>query len=258
MNYSLYIVPILVTFNFWSLSSLTPRPVAVNTFWKNFNNSWKIAQKYVPPDRGAPKVTQGSATRGGQCLLLNKKLTLLLPETGRGLTISEYPVFFVYIPLYQKAQKAEFFITDTDHKDVYNHLFQLPQQTGIIRLKIPENKLAPLEVGKNYIWGVQIFCNPENGDQSGDPIVRGIIERIKPEKSLSNQLEGVTPLILPTVYASQGIWYDALESIAQLRSLNPENTKLIDDWQELFNSANSQGKEDLIKAPLLNCCEIED
>ncbi|MGD1704327.1 DUF928 domain-containing protein [Dapis sp. BLCC M229] len=80
----------------------------------------------------------------------------------------------------------------------------------------------------------------------------------KPEKSLYNKLVGVTPLTLPTVYASQGIWYDALESMVQLRRLNPNNPKLIDDWQKLFNSANSQGKEELIPAPILDCCQRED
>ncbi|WP_371357150.1 DUF928 domain-containing protein [Hydrocoleum sp. CS-953] len=172
--------------------------------------------------------------------------------------MSKYPTFFVYIPPYKDAQEAEFFITDAEKNDIYNHRLQLPEKSGIIRIKISPKKSPPLEVRKNYLWGVQIFCISELGDRSGNPFVEGIIQRIQPKISLYNKLAGVTPLTLPTVYASQGIWYDALESMVQLRRLNPNNPKLIDDWEELFNSANSQGKEELIPAAILDCCERED
>ncbi|MGB3510077.1 MAG: DUF928 domain-containing protein [Microcoleaceae cyanobacterium] len=180
----------------------------------------------------------------------------MLPETWEGLTISEYPTFYVYIPPYQNAKEADFFITDLEKNNVYDHIFLLPEKPGIIQLKIPEKHLAALKIGKNYTWGVHISCISEIGEQSGDPIVEGIIKRIKPEESLSNKLAGVTPLTLPTVYASEGIWYDALESLVQLRSLNPENSQLVNDWQELFNSANSKERESFLEAPLLECCKL--
>lgn len=250
------VIKLLSTSNF---SFLSQKPaLAIDNTLENISNSWKISQTYIPPDRGAPESTSTGGTRGGECLLLNQKLTLLLPENGGGLTISEYPTLYVYIPSYEKAKEAIFFLTDADDQEIYEGIFQLPKRSGIIQLKIPEKKLAALEVGQNYTWGVQISCISKIGDQSGDPIVEGIIKRIKPEESLSNKLAGVTPLTLSTVYASEGIWYDALESIVQLRSLNPENSQLIKDWQKLFNSAKSERRESFIDAPLLECCELED
>ncbi|MEM1171610.1 MAG: DUF928 domain-containing protein [Cyanobacteria bacterium P01_H01_bin.35] len=265
MKYLLLIASLSVTIltKLWSISAVLEKPVLAITTFKNISSSWKISQTYKPPDRGAPPATTPSGTRGpsagsGQCLLGNKKLTLLLPETKWGLTISKYPTLYVYIPPYKNAQEAEFFVIDSEKNDVYNHFFKLPERPGIIRIKLPPEKSPPLEVGKNYSWGVKISCISEVPDPTLDPFVEGKIKRIQPAQSLYNKLAGVTPLTLPTVYASQGIWYDALESMVQLRKLNPDNPKLINEWEELFNSANSQGKEELIQAPILDCCQKED
>ncbi len=71
-------------------------------------------------------------------------------------------------------------------------------------------------------------------------------------------MAGIKPLTLPTIYAAEGIWYDSLASIVQLRRLNSNNSQLINDWQELFNSANSEERENFINAPLLESCELKD
>ncbi len=68
----------------------------------------------------------------------------------------------------------------------------------------------------------------------------------------------VAPLTLASVYADQGIWYNALESLVELRTLNLKNSQLINDLQELFNSANSEERESFINAPLLEYCELKD
>ncbi|NEQ40787.1 MAG: DUF928 domain-containing protein [Okeania sp. SIO3I5] len=265
MKYLLLIASLSVTtlIKLWSISAVLERPVLAITTFRNISSSWKISQTYKPPDRGAPPSTESPATRGpspgsGECLLENKKLTLLLPETKWGLTISKYPTLYVYIPPYENAQEAEFFIRDSEQNDVYNHVFKLPEKSGIIRIKLPPEKSPPLEVGKNYSWEVKISCISEFPATSVNPSVEGKIKRILPEQSLYNKLAGVTPLSLPTVYASQGIWYDALESMVELRRLNPDNPELINDWEELFNSANSKAKEELIQAPILDCCQKED
>ncbi len=258
MRYLLLIasLSVAIVMKLFSVFGFLQRPTLAITTFINISSSWKSSQMYIPPDRGAPATTTSTGTRGS-CISKAKTLLLLIPEDNIGLTLSEYPTLFVYIPPYKEAKEAEFFITDIDNNDVYNHRFQLPKKSGIIRIKVPEEKSPPLKIGKKYIWGVQIFC-PDKGDHSGDALSQGFIELIQPNIYLLEKLKKARPLTLPTVYASQGIWYDALESIVQLRSLNRENPKLIDDWQELFNSANSQGKEEFIQAPLLDCCKKQN
>ncbi|MGD1804360.1 DUF928 domain-containing protein [Dapis sp. BLCC M126] len=260
MKYLSLIASLSVTIliKLWGIDAILQKPVLAIATFRNISSSWKISQMYTPPDRGAPPTTTPTGTRGSCALSKEKNLLLLIPENNIGLTLSKYPTFFVYIPPYKDAQEAEFFITDAENNNIYNHRLQLPEKSGIIKIKLPEKKSPPLEVGKEYTWGIQIFCQPDTGDHSGDAFSRGFIERIEPNIYLVEKLKKAKPLTVPSIYASQGIWYDALESIVELRRLNLNNPKLIHDWQELFNSANSHGKEELIPAPILDCCETED
>ncbi|MGB3510078.1 MAG: hypothetical protein WBA93_12725 [Microcoleaceae cyanobacterium] len=64
-------IKLLSTSNF---SVLSQKPaLAINNTLENISNSWKIAQTYIPPDRGAPASTTTGGTRGGECLLANSK-----------------------------------------------------------------------------------------------------------------------------------------------------------------------------------------
>ncbi len=182
---------IALAISLFTKSYFLQQPVLAINYLQNIRDTWQIYQTYIPPDRGAPERTTTTGTRGqslsvsqslsvGQCLLLNQKLTLLLPDTGAGLTISKYPTFYVYIPPYEKAKEAVFFLVDAYDNQIYEGIFQLAKKTGIIQLKLPAKQLTTLQVGKIYNWGLQIFCNPKSGDKSGDPIINGLIELIKP------------------------------------------------------------------------------
>ncbi|GGA32721.1 hypothetical protein CYANOKiyG1_49540 [Okeania sp. KiyG1] len=242
---------------FLSIAGVLQRTALAIPNFRNISSDWRISQTYVPPDRGAPPTTTSSGTRGPQCLLSEKKIVpLLIPGNNIGITLSKHPTFFIYIPPYQEAEKARFFLTEwISEEEIYQEDFQLPEKSGIIKIKIPAEKSAPLEIGKTYTWGVQIWCEYDPLGESADYLSQGFIERIEADIDLLEKLKTARPLTLPTVYASEGIWYDALESIVELRSLNIDNPQLIDDWQKLFESANSQGKEEFIQAPVLDCCE---
>lgn len=266
MRYLLLIIAFIVAIaiKILSTSSFLEKPALAITSLPIISNSWKITQTYIPPDRGAPESTTTGGTRGGQCLLSQAKIIpLLIPGNSFGVTLSEYPTFFAYIPPSQEAQEGEFFLAEwfsrENQQDIYNEHFQLPDNAGgIIGLKIPAEKSPPLQLGKKYIWGVRIFCDPEKIEQDGDPLSKGFIELIQPNLSLLERLKNARPLTLPTIYAAQGIWYDALASLMELRSLNPQNSQLINDWQELLNSAKSEGRETFMEAPLLECCQLKD
>ncbi|NEP87942.1 MAG: DUF928 domain-containing protein [Okeania sp. SIO2C2] len=263
MRYLLLIttLSVVLMMKLLNIAGVVQRPAFAIPSFGNISNDWRISQTYIPPDRGAPPTTTSSGTRGGeQCLLSEKKIVpLLIPGNNIGVTLSKHPTFFIYIPPYQKAQKARFFLTEwISQEEIYEEDFQLPKKSGIIKIKIPAEKSAPLEIGKTYIWGVQIWCEYDPLGESADYFSQGFIERIQADRYLLEKLKTARPLTLSTVYASQGIWYDALESIVELRSLNIENPQLIDDWKKLFESANSQGKEEFIQAPVLDCCQRED
>ncbi|NEP38769.1 MAG: DUF928 domain-containing protein [Okeania sp. SIO2H7] len=50
---------------------------------------------------------------------------LLIPGNNIGVTLSKHPTFFIYIPPYQKAQKARFFLTEwISQEEIYEEDFQ--------------------------------------------------------------------------------------------------------------------------------------
>jgi Domain of Unknown Function (DUF928) len=214
------------------------------------DSNWQIAQTFRPPNRGAPRSTDGAGTRGGpNCLLDNqKKLTPLAPElSGRslGLTVSTHPTFFGYIPA-SAATSGEFILKDrTTGQPVYRTSFTVPNQPGIVSISLPST-VKPLEIGKMYNWQLGLVCS------SGIMYSRTAwIERIQPSQTLANQLKNATPNNLPALYANEGIWHEAVASRAKLRASQPK--ALWDrNWQQLLRTA---GLQDFIREPLVDCCQ---
>lgn len=209
------------------------------------NSSWEIAQTFRPPDRGAPAETEGAGTRGSSCVALNErnKLKPLIPTANIGLTVSEYPTFFGYIPK-STAQQGEFVLKDQNNQLIYRTIVPLPSQPGIISISLPTNKR--LEIGKLYQWSFVLICDPDDRSDSvfSPP---AWIERIEESESLAAQIKNATPETLPAVYADAGIWYDAVASRVKLLPSQPE-TEWQQNWEQLLTTAGLQG---LVQEPLV-------
>jgi len=86
--------------------------------------------------------------------------TALIPETNIGLTLDEYPTFFVYLPA-MVGKRAEFWLTTEDGDIVYETTFTLLDSNGIISVNLPDDDITPpLAVGKKYQWSVAIILDP--------------------------------------------------------------------------------------------------
>lgn len=216
----------------------------------------KISLNFKVPKRGAPSSTAGGASRGS-CLLDSKAagskiLTSLMPPTKLGLTLTGRPSFFVYVPQ-SPAQTAAFLLLSNDDTEiVYETTFALPSQAGVVRFDLPAN--APsIEVGKQYHWFITTLCDATTG-LSGSPTVEGWLERSAPDTALSKTLQKTPPSDRPAIYANAGIWPETLTTLADLRQKNPQNTKLVKDWQELLQSV---GLGAIATEPLIDCCKVK-
>ncbi|MCA1994661.1 MAG: DUF928 domain-containing protein [Coleofasciculus sp. S288] len=183
-------------------------------------------------------------------LILAAQSNSLTAEQPLDVTVAEHPTFWFYVPYSPDARfSAEFVLIDENEQDVYKTTFSLKQKPGIIGLKIPE-MLPPLQTGKRYQWVFSIVCDPNN--RSGDATVNGEIERIPLNSTLQTQLESVsTPSERVSLYAQNGLWYEALTSLAQLRRNNLQNSTLQADWSSLLKSMNLN---DIASEPLTSCC----
>jgi len=209
-----------------------------------------IAQTYVPPDRGLPGRREGGGTRSGSCAVGQPTLTALTPDKNFGQTLSSYPTWFWYVPQ-TSAQAAEFVLLDNTNREVYKATFQIASNPGIISLTLPaHSNLAPLSVGQDYHWYFSLVCDRQ--DRSADVYTEGWIQRIQPDSALVQQLESAAEGDRPELYATNGIWYDAASSIADLRRLQPNNSTYRDQWNELLRSVEL---ENLAAQPLVQCCE---
>ena len=211
------------------------------------------------PNVGTPRRRTAAATRGATAAVpdscgnsTNEQLVALLPSTEPALTVAEYPAIFVFLPQ-TSAKKAEFILVE-DNKDnnkerevLYETTVTLPSNPGIVSVSLPNNKtLPPVEVGKSYRWYFSVICNPQ--DRSDEPYVEGEIQRVEPSPNLVAELKNVPSRDRAALYAEAGIWYDAVNSIAQLRRSSPNDTAIAADWAELLKSV---GLDTISQKPLI-------
>lgn len=242
---SLLVVPALVALSVPSTaiaSSLQPARTSLSAPASAF----KISQSFKPPSRGTAPPTAGGATRGESCLKGRKQLTSLVPQDRLGLTYSGNPTFHWFVPQ-SPARTAKFLVLgDDDSEVVYETNLALPSESGIVSFTLPQDA-QPLEVGKQYHWYLVVGCSQT--DQSANPSVEGWVERVSPESQILSQLEKATPAARVKIYADNGIWHEAVTTLATLRKTKPTDQTLLAGWNELMKSV---GLGAIAPEPLIN------
>lgn len=184
-----------------------------------------IAQSVLPDPGGLPARREGAGTRGCS----TKGLTALVPTSNLGKTLAEYPTFFVYIPE-NTAQAAEIGLEDENGRQLYYTTIEKRLESGFFTFTMPTNaESLPLELGKNYKWYFQLLCGEEPGG-----FVEGWVRRVAPNNSLENELIQASQRDRIRIYAREGMWYDAIKILAELRQATPEDLTVIADWKTLL------------------------
>lgn len=210
-----------------------------------------VTVRFSPPPTGEPPLPgnrEGGGTRDGGCPQdakgLNLAITSVMPATQQGLTVAERPTFFVYVPK-TAAKQALFVLKDKNEDYYYETTLPMPKQAGILRVNLPD-EASGLEVGKTYHWSFLMICGEQVMPDS--PGVQGVIRRVKPNGTL-NQLDGEPLLEQALRYGENGIWFDTLTTLAQLRKSNPEDSSFQVAWADLLKSV---GLDAIATQPLVN------
>lgn len=212
---------------------------------------------------GKPGRREGGGTRN-PCFKGATTVTALIPlikfqekQLAYGTTLQASPTFFAYVPpayvpisdqenssgeAKPKTRLVEFLLQQEDNKEIYRASFTVPPSAGIVSITLPIYENSPsLEVDKNYLWSFSLICDADTykADPSDNSIKisgLGSIKRVNPQPSLEMLLKEASPRERFLAYAKEGIWYDALSTLAELRRTNPNNPQLEADWRELLKS----------------------
>lgn len=178
-------------------------------------------------------------------------LIALIPQSNIGLTVSEYPTLLFYIPdANLEGVNLEFAIYDSQGKDlIYQQKLAIKDGDAIIAIDLAKSlSLPPLAVGKIYSWNFSIVFDPE--DMSNSTLVTGWIQRVALKSDIQDRLNTVLPQEQPMIYADNGIWYEALASLAKLRCSYPHDVTLADNWKSLLQQV---GLSEISQKPLAQC-----
>lgn len=228
---------------------------------------------YRRPRWGAPRWSYGGAARGG-CSPEEQPLVPLVPVDSQGseaasflgMTGAAYPQLLVYVPA-TSAESVELLVIDEnrDRNDtagqvIYQRQLPVPQSPAIIRFDLAEAETA-LAVDRHYTWTASLVCDPL--DPSGNPFVRGLIQRVEaPVASLDTTED---PYSRINAYAAAGLWHETVAALAELRCRRPDDAEVTTDWRDLLFSLElsrvpelleAVQTDDIANAPLLFCPEV--
>ncbi|MBD2410259.1 hypothetical protein FACHB389_15095 [Nostoc calcicola FACHB-389] len=239
----------------WRLTSITTFIIILMSY---YNTSLALAEKSAsirfnppppPPDRGAPG-NRGEGASRGECTQGGLPLTALVPsyeqQLNQGanqtvtitqvwaLTSTEKPSFWFYIPYQKSSINAIEFVLQTDkNKTIYRQNITVPPVPGIVRVQLQSQENI-LETNKPYHWflKLRVVCNSQQPTTLD--YVEGWVQRVNLDVSLREQIKQSSLHQQAAIYAKNGIWYDALTSLAELRLTNSQDSQLTEDWENLL------------------------
>lgn len=230
------------------------------TLTANAVGQWNFVPPPPPVDLGIPGDRTGAGRRGcmgnsSNSTIRAKQLTALVPVTKThsanivwGLTTTTHPTFWFYVPYRANdVHSAKFVLRTADHQLVYQTKVTLPVNHGVISLSLPQS-VAALAVGKPYHWYFNIYCAERKPPTA---VVHGWVQRTAITSTLETQLAQATPQTRAEIYFANGIWYDAVTTIANLHYRNPKDATLMQNWTQVLKFV---GLDAIASVPIASCC----
>lgn len=238
---------VIVSFIFHSLPVEAQSAASNNQGSSNSSGRQQLPQQPSPDfsGEGRPGRRSGGGSRS-PCPAIEPSLTALMPATNLGKTVAERPTFWFYVPYSsQQAPAGEFVLQGKGGNDLYRTRLTLPQTPGFVSFSTPPTA-APLEVNQSYRWYFKLYCQSQPA--SAPVFVDGWVQRVELTPELESQLRSAKAQDY-AIYAANGIWYDALAHLAELRLSNPANTRLEQEWAKLLG-ARGIGLAQLRREPI--------
>jgi len=178
---------------------------------------------YNAPLRGAPATRVGGGTRSAATKSV--QLSVLAPS-DTGYTTRDKPTIYWYVS--ETLQKpVELTIINNESleaasKPAFEVTLQPPIARGVHAISLEQHGVV-LKPGVEYQWFVALVSDA--AQRSNDVIAGGTIKRVAETDSMRS-LKQASAASRPALYASAGIWYDAIDELSRMISAQPENRDL--------------------------------
>jgi hypothetical protein len=176
---------------------------------------------YVPPMRGAPSVRVTGASRSTRGGVETQVFLCALAPEHTGWTTQESPSLFWYQSEPANA-KFELTLLDGEKAKAKPLLFltmSASEMSGIQRVRLKDHNIK-LEPNVEYQWIVAIVVS--NDARSCDIVSSAWIKRVGATEKLQAQLKSANQEQKAIIYANQGLWYDALETLSDEIDTKPK------------------------------------
>jgi hypothetical protein len=183
---------------------------------------------YRPPMRGAPSTRVGGGSRG----LGDAPLTVsVIAPDHTGLTTQSQPSLYWYTSR-PVSGEVEVTIIDANGIDpLLETRLAAPEGAGIHAIDLASLGVT-LETDVEYSWFVAVVTDP--AQRSNDVVASGTIMRIDGGRDVAARLANSDPRQQARIYAEQGLWYDAVDSLSGLIDDNPRDAGLRADRDALL------------------------
>lgn len=154
----------------------------------------------------------------------------LVPQDHAGQTTSGRPKFFWYM---SDTSSVEFSLKkEGANEPFFKERLEVPK-AGIIQTEIPKGQ-PELTIGQDYLWSVSVVCNTEQGSKK--VTVQALIRRVAPTQELTRRLRRAqSERDRARIYAQQGFWYNALETISNASEAKPQDRSITEDFYSLLD-----------------------
>ena len=177
-----------------------------------------------------PIATVGGGVRGSESDAI--VFTVLAPEQV-GLTTQAQPTLCWYQSA--SAESMAFELTlNLDDETILEQTLSQASNSGIQKLDLAASDIT-FKPEVYYEWIIALI--PDPNDRAQDIISSTLIQRVPVTDTLGKALQAADDQQYASVYANEGIWYDALASLETAIEATPDNEKLQLDRIALFEQA---------------------
>jgi len=162
-----------------------------------------------------------------------------------GLTTKDQPTLYWYTSQPIDYTVEFTIIENKEPKALVETRINPPVQAGIQRVRLTDYNVS-LKTGAQYRWYITVIPDPKN--RSKDIFARGFIERVDASETLQARLTQSDSAQIANVYATEGIWYDALSAISDSIDSTPSDINLRMQRASLLEQVRLQQVADFDRA----------